>query len=509
MTTTEVASRAFSATPSLDRAAEVTIDVAEAPGTATVVGVPVGSTGDVPAAVGLDRPRLVASGFDASVGAALVVPTADGPTPVVAGIGGAGALDAAAVRNAAAAFARAAAAHAELAFSLTGLDAVATEVAAQAVVEGVLLARYRYDALQSDPKGTPVRALTLVCDPDRRVAAVAGASRGRAFASVTRLARDLANTPHSHLNASGLADLATALGPDRGLDVEVFDKDALTEMGCGGLLGVNQGSAEPPRMIKLTYRPEPGASGGRLALVGKGIMYDAGGLALKPGDEVHAQMKNDMSGAAAILAAMTVLAELGCATSVDAYLMCTDNMPSGTAMALGDVITMRGGTTVEVVNTDAEGRLVMADALVLATEEPIDAIIDIATLTGACMRALGTQVAGVMGTDQALVDQVGAAAAATDEPVWQLPLERRYRRELDSTTADLKNLGGANAGAITAALFLAEFVGDVPWAHIDIAGTAQSGGDSGWQTAGCTGFGARLLTQLMLDFAAPGGDGHA
>jgi leucyl aminopeptidase len=165
---------------------------------------------------------------------------------------------------------------------------------------------------------------------------------------------------------------------------------------------------------------------------------------------------------------------------------------------------MRGGTTVEVINTDAEGRLVMADALVLATEEPVDAIVDIATLTGACMRALGTRVAGVMGNDQALIDQVRTAADATDEPVWQLPLERRYRMELDSTVADMKNLGGANAGAITAALFLEEFVGDVPWAHVDIAGTAQSTGDAGWQTAGCTGFGARLLTQFALDFAVPG-----
>jgi leucyl aminopeptidase len=199
---------------------------------------------------------------------------------------------------------------------------------------------------------------------------------------------------------------------------------------------------------------------------------------------------------------MSALAQLRCQSQVTGYLMCTDNMPSGTALALGDVITMRGGTTVEVINTDAEGRLVMADALVLATEEPVDAIVDIATLTGACMRALGTQVAGVMGNDQGLIDRIRTAAEATDEPVWQLPLERRYRKELDSTVADLKNLGGPNAGAITAALFLAEFVGDVPWAHIDIAGTAQSGGDAGWQTAGCTGFGARLLLQLALDFKA-------
>jgi len=504
---TETVEADFSPVPSLDRSSGVAVEASQSvPASATVLGVPVGSSGHVPGELGVDRPRLEVSGFDATVGTTLVVPTKDGPTIVAVGVGDPGTdADATVLRNAAAAFARAASSHAELAFALPEADAVAMELAAQAVVEGVLLARYSYDPLRREPKGTAVSALTVVADPVHVQAASAGAERGRLMASVTQLARDLANTPHSHLSATRLAEVATALGPDRGLEVEVFDKDALVEMGCGGLLGVNAGSAEPPRMIKLTYRPDGTDPSGRLALVGKGIMYDSGGLALKPGDEVHAQMKNDMSGAAAILAAMSALSELGCPTAVTGYLMCTDNMPSGTAMALGDVITMRGGTTVEVTNTDAEGRLVMADALVLATEEPADAIVDIATLTGACMRALGTQVAGLMGNEQGLVDQVRAAADATDEPVWQLPLEPRYRKELDSTVADLRNLGGANAGAITAGLFLAEFVGDLPWAHIDIAGTAQSAGDAGWQTAGCTGFGARLLVQLALDFAAPGG----
>jgi leucyl aminopeptidase len=255
-------------------------------------------------------------------------------------------------------------------------------------------------------------------------------------------------------------------------------------------------------MIKLTYTPPSGGTGSpHLTLVGKGIMYDAGGIALKPADEVHATMKNDMSGAGAILAAMLELAELGCENRVTGYLMCTDNRPSGTALAMGDVITIRGGMTVEVVNTDAEGRLVMADALVLATEEPTDAIVDIATLTGAAMRALGTQVAGVIGNDQSLVEQIESAASATDEAVWQLPLERRYRNQLNSPVADIKNLGGANAGAITAALFLEEFVAGIPWAHIDIAGTAQNDEDTSWRPPGCTGFGARLLVELALNFS--------
>jgi leucyl aminopeptidase len=494
-----VTTSTFTPTPSIERLGAVSIGVEQTvPATATAVGIPVGTDGDLPSELGADRARLGAAGFDAAIGSTLVLAGSEGATLVAVGVGDVNELDAARLRSAAASFARAAKTHGALAFALAGTGSLAADVAAQAVVEGVLLARYGYEPLQRAPKGTPVTSVTLVGEPD----ATPGAERGRAMAAVTQLARDLANTPHSHLNATGLADIATSRADEWGLAVEVFDKDALVEMGCGGLLGVNRGSAEPPRMIKLTYTP-PGEPAGRLALVGKGIMYDSGGIALKPGDEVHAQMKNDMSGAAAVIAAMSALAGLGCPNAVTGYLMCTDNMPSGTAMALGDVITMRGGTTVEVINTDAEGRLVMADALVLATEEPTDAIIDIATLTGACMRALGTQVAGVMGNNQGLVDQIRAAADATDEPVWQLPLEARYRKELDSTIADLRNLGGANAGAITAALFLAEFVGDVPWAHIDIAGTAQSGGDAGWQTAGCTGFGARLLTELAIDFSAP------
>lgn len=492
---------AFSPIPSLERLAQTSIDVAEsAPSGAGALGIPVAFGGDPPAALGVSRERLSAAGFDGSLGSTLAIAGNDGATIVAVGIGDAGVLDAAALRNAAAAFARTAAMHAHIAFDLAGTDALASDVAAQAVVEGALLARYRYDPLRSAPKGTPLSDVSLVSSSP---AAAAGAARGRTFAGVTQLARDLANSPHSHLNATGLADLAVGLGPGRGLDIEVFDKQQLVEMGCGGLLGVNAGSAEPPRMIKMTYRPAArpaGASSAHLGFVGKGLMYDSGGLALKPGDEVHAQMKNDMSGAAAVFAAMLALRDAGCESTVTAWLMCTDNMPSGTAMALGDVLTIRGGTTVEVINTDAEGRLVMADALVLATEDGVDAIVDIATLTGACMRALGTQVAGVMGNSAALVEQLEAAAAATDEPVWELPLEQRYRRELDSTVADLRNLGGANAGAITAALFLAEFVGDTPWAHVDIAGTAQSTGDSGWQTAGCTGFGARLLLQFALDF---------
>jgi leucyl aminopeptidase len=212
-------------------------------------------------------------------------------------------------------------------------------------------------------------------------------------------------------------------------------------------------------------------------------------------------MKMDMSGAAAVLASMSALHALRCRTSVTGYLMCTDNMPSGSAMKLGDVLTIHGGTTVEIHNTDAEGRLVLADGLVLASELEPDAIVDIATLTGACMVALGTGMAGVFGSSQRIVEQIEAAAVATNEDVWQLPLAKdKYRKLLDSDVADLKNVGGPYGGAIVAAIFLSDFAGDVPWAHLDIAGPMKVDGDESWRTKGATGFGTRLLIDLAVNF---------
>jgi leucyl aminopeptidase len=468
-----------------------------------VLGVPVGESGDVPGELGVSREALRAAGFDGAVGQSFAGVTADGRPIVAYGIGAADHLDATAMREAAAGYARAVARHGRLALLLPDGTGPGPFALAQAAVEGALLARYAYADLKREEPSVPVSGMTLLLPPDADgAAAERGARRGLAFARATALARDLANAPPSLLTAARMADCATALGAEVGIDVAVFDRDALVELGCGGLLGVNAGSADPPRMIKLAYRP-PAGDAPRLTLVGKGIMYDSGGISLKPADAVHATMKNDMSGAGAILAAMAVLPALGCPTAVTGYLMCTDNMPSGTATKLGDVLSIRGGTTVEVLNTDAEGRLVMADALVMATEEPTDAIVDIATLTGACLRALGGEIAGVFGNSQPLVDQVITASYAVDEPTWQLPLARRYRSELDSDVADIKNMGGPNGAAIHAALFLEEFVAGQPWAHIDIAGPAQNDAVAGWRTPGCTGFGARLLAELALDFNRP------
>jgi len=252
-------------------------------------------------------------------------------------------------------------------------------------------------------------------------------------------------------------------------------------------------------MVKLTYAPRNPRA--HLALVGKGVMYDSGGISLKPSNPMHALMKMDMSGAAAVLAAMTALRDLGCRSHVTAWLMCTDNMPSGSAMKLGDVLHIRNGKTVEIHNTDAEGRLILADGLSLAAEAEPDAIIDIATLTGAAMSALGQEMAAVIGSDDGVIERVRASSESVDEPVWQLPLARdRYRKLLDSVVADMKNVGGPYAGATTAAIFLSEFVGDVPWAHIDIAGPMNVDADAGWRSKGATGFGTRLLIDLALEF---------
>jgi leucyl aminopeptidase len=451
----------------------------------------------VPRGLGLSRAALVAHGFEGKAGQTLVVPGASGLTHIAVGIGD-GKLTPASLRNAAATLVRAAGRRASIATSLADLEGVEAAAAAQAVVEGALLAAYRFSGLKTEPSTGGLQELTLVVGESRTAGAKVGADRGSATSGAVGLARDLANTPPAHLTARMIADKAVELAAASGLGVEVYNKDQLAALGCGGMIGVNKGSVEPPRVVRLTYAPRNPR--GHLVLVGKGVMYDSGGISLKPSDGMHALMKMDMSGAAAVLAAMSTLTALKCKSAVTGYLMCTDNMPSGSAYKLGDVLTFRNGKTAEILNTDAEGRLVLADGLSLGIESNPDAIVDIATLTGAIVGALGQKVAGVFGNNQPFVERVKAAAVDADESIWQLPLERGYRKLLDSNVADMKNVGGPYGGAILAALFLSEFVGDTPWAHLDIAGTMNSEADDGWQSRGASGFGTRLLIQLALDF---------
>jgi len=473
-----------------------------APKAATAVGWAVATRGAVPRQLGLSRAALEANDFEGKPGQVLAVPNGEG-VAVAIGVGEPGAIDAAGLRSAAAAFARLASKHAQLATNLADVEGVDAKVAAQAVTEGILLASYRYTGLKNDAKNASrLVALTLVAGAKTEKDVDKGAQRGQTIASAAALARELANTPPTHLNAKDIAAKAVEIGAAAGLQVEVFNKDQLQQMGCGGMIGVNRGSTEPPRMVKLSWSPKNPT--GHLALVGKGIMYDSGGISLKPSDNFHQNMKMDMSGAAAVLATMSVLKELKVKTKVTAWLMCTDNMPSGSALKLGDVLTMRNGKTVEIHNTDAEGRLVLADGLSLAVEDAPDAIVDIATLTGAALVALGESIAPVLGTSQALVDQLIERSAATDEPLWQLPLDsKRYRKLLDSVVADMKNIGGPYGGSITASIFLSEFVGDIPWAHIDMAGPMMVGADDGIYAKGATGFGTRLLIDLASNFSPP------
>ena len=492
----------FDPIPSARRRATVSV-ISELPsGQAGAVAVPVVEGGDPPDDLGVESAGLASAGFTGRRGQHLVLPPRDGgPARVAIGIGAAGRLDMTLVRDVAADFARAVPQHKNLVVELPAtLTTLSAAQFAQAVTEGVLLARWRFFVGRGGDEPT-LESLVIVAAEGDVEAARGGVERGEVVARAAALARDLANCPAATLSAQKMGDVALAVAEAAGLTVEVFGEEQLIEMGCGGILGVNLGSVQAPRLITMRY--EPDSPTGRLALIGKGIMYDSGGISLKPSDESHAQMKNDMTGAAAILGAMTALKALGCTTAVTAYLCCTDNMPSGSAMKLGDILTIRNGTTVEVLNTDAEGRLVMADGLCLAAEEPVDAIVDIATLTGACLRTFGIEIAGVMANNDQLVAQLKRSGEAVDEPVWELPLHRPYRVQLDSPIADMTNMGGPNAGSITAALFLEEFVDGHPWAHIDIASTAQASTVRTWRNKGATGFGAPLLIDFAVNFVPP------
>lgn len=501
-TTTTSAGSLATITPSLGMDLEVTVVTDGQAVDAEALAVPVTSDGEVPDVLGIDHASLERAGFKPQVGQAIAFPSSQSPVLVGVGVGEVAGLGTAELRDAAAAFARAVPQDGRLATRVPATNNLTAQDAAAAIVEGIVLARYQY-SLRSEHQGpVAVTSLVLIAPEGAEDQVRTGAGRGLTTARAACFARDLAASPAGLLTATRMGEIALGLAEASRLQVEVHDKSAAVEMGLGGLLGVNKGSVEEPRMIVLRHVPE-GEPTGHMALVGKGIMYDSGGISLKPGDLSHSQMKNDMTGAGDILAAMSVLAELGGTAQVTGYLMCTDNMPSGSAMQLGDVLTIRGGKTVEVLNTDAEGRLVMADALVLSVEEGVDAIVNIATLTGQCLRTLGEEVAGLFANNDTLAAQVSAAAELTDEQVWRLPLIHSYRKELDSDIADIKNMGGPNAGSIHAGLFLEEFVDGRPWAHLDIAGTAQSSTATSWLNKGPTAFGTRLLIELALGFTPP------
>lgn len=470
-----------------------------APAKVDAVVIPVASAGPVPSGLGYTRDQLSALGFDGAPSQTLALPgSGSAKATVLVGVGDVKELTANGLRNIAASVARACSRYESISTTLASSRRGGTKESAQVVVEGMALALHRWVELKNDKGGLPKLTKVTLVAATGTAEVKAGMEIGIATASAVCMARDLANTPPSHLTARQLADKAVALAGKSGLKATVYNRDQLVAMGCGGLVGVNAGSVEPPRMVKLEYRPAKAS--GHVVLVGKGVMYDSGGISLKPSDASHASMKMDMSGAAAVLATMSSLRALKVKTAVTAYLMCTDNLPSGSAMKLGDVLTMRNGKTVEIHNTDAEGRLILADGLSLGAESNPDAMLDIATLTGACMGALGKHMAGILGNNDGVLAQLKASSGRTDELVWELPFHRPYRSLLDSNVADMRNIGGPLAGATTAALFLGEFVGDTPWAHIDMAGPMEADGDNGWLNRGATAYGTRLLIDFCANF---------
>jgi len=371
-----------------------------------------------------------------------------------------------------------------------------SEGMAAAVVEGVGLSKYSYNRFKSKPKPSQIKSLTLLGEGDSQ-----DLEKGKVISEAVCWARDLVNTPPQFQSPQEFgAEVAERLSE---LEVRLVthDLEDLTKGGFGGVLGVAAGSDRAPCMLELRYEPEGAET--FIALAGKGIIFDSGGLSLKPAAAMMT-MKTDMSGAAAVVAAISAIARLGLPVKVLGLVPLTDNMPGPLATKPGDVITCRNGKTIEVLNTDAEGRLILADALSYAVESDPDLMVDLATLTGACKMALGESIAGVMGTDERLIEMLIGAGKDAGEQLWQLPLPPEYRSQLDTHMADMKNIGGRWGGAITAALLLKEFVDEVPWAHLDIAGPARWPRSEHYQSKGGSGFGVRTLVNLVSDLAEHG-----
>jgi leucyl aminopeptidase len=464
-----------------------------------VLAVPVFAGEPLPGDGPLDARYLAQRGFEAKLGQAQSLPGDLGIQILAVGMGPRRELRVEVFRRSAATVARFGRRQKVVATTL--LDEVPEEIdrraAAQAVAEGASLASYDFVAYKSEPTRSQIERFVVIGTGGKRIQAAL--DLGARIADAVCWARDLVNEPGGSMTPRRLAQEAVEMAQREDLQISVLDDTDITDLGLGGLLGVNRGSEEPPRFVELRYEPDKQARA-TVALVGKGITFDSGGLSIKTAEGMST-MKDDMGGAAAVLGVFSALRAVKPPVRVLGYVPMTDNMTGGDATRPGDVLRVRNGKTVEVLNTDAEGRLVLADGLSMAGEVQPDAIIDIATLTGACQVALGNRIAGLMGNDPGLAEQLRAASAATGERVWELPLPVDYRRLLNSEVADIKNVGGRFGGAILAGLFLQEFVpDDVPWAHLDIAGTAWSTESEGIVVKGATGFGVRLLLEVLRTF---------
>ncbi|HEY3025829.1 MAG TPA: leucyl aminopeptidase [Pyrinomonadaceae bacterium] len=378
-------------------------------------------------------------------------------------------------------------------------DADAGRVAST-VVEGAFIGIFEPDKYRTEDKEKrEIERLVVVVEGGDENALNRGVERGRIVGESVNLTRDMANEPGGHLTPTGMAERAREMANEFGLSIDVLDEARMTQEGMGALLSVSRGSDEPAKLIVLKYTPpypaEPPETD-LLALVGKGITFDSGGISLKPGENMEL-MKYDMTGGATVIGAMRAIAQLKPPLSVLGIAACSENLPSGKATKPGDVVTAMTGKTIEVINTDAEGRLVLADAIAYAKTLGATRIVDMATLTGAVSVALGEVNVGILGTDQALIDELIEAAQEVGEKFWQLPLDKEYSKQIKSDIADIKNVGGRRAGTITAAAFLKEFADGVSWAHLDIAGTAWGEDAKPYRSKGPTGTAVRALINFI------------
>jgi leucyl aminopeptidase len=372
---------------------------------------------------------------------------------------------------------------------------------ATAIAEGTVLGAWEANKYKSDPKkdDQQVDSFTLAAPGADAAALRAALERGRIVAESQNMARDLVNEPANKLIPSVLADAASRMAAETGLACEVLDEKAMTALGMGALLGVAQGSTNPPFLIVLKYRPDAARGTDHLALIGKGVTFDTGGISIKPSDGME-KMKYDMAGAAAVIGAMRALAELKPGIPVTGYIPTVENMLNGNAQRPGDIVTALSGKTIEVLNTDAEGRLILADAITYANRNGATHMVDAATLTGAIGIALGHYNIGAFTNDEAFLAQFLAASRIAGEKTWQLPMDEEYKEYLKSAFADLPNIGGRYGGSITAAWFLREFADPTPWIHLDIASTAWLDEGKAWLSKGPTGVAVRSFVELALDW---------
>ncbi len=370
----------------------------------------------------------------------------------------------------------------------------------RAEVEGALLGLYtfkKYKQTNTNGNGPGITRINLLANNANEVMLDLAVAQGIALAEATNFARDLVNEPPNVLTPSELANRASAMAEQFGLACQILDRPELQELGMGGLLGVAQGSVEPPKFIILHYRGAPQSENQGIALVGKGITFDTGGISLKPAEGMH-QMKGDMAGAAAVIGAMYAIAALKPAINVTALVPTTENMPGGTAYRPGDILRIMNGKTIEIINTDAEGRLVLADALSYAVKNGLSPIIDVATLTGGIVVALGSVMSGMFCNDENLSKEITSAGQIAGEKFWPMPLDDEYKEAIQSDIADIKQTGGRYASAATAAKILEQFVGDAQWAHLDIAGTDFIDTKKPYQDYGATGVAVRTLAEFVL-----------